>query len=63
MIFVDDSTIDHGRFLFWHWEKWAIGGGAGLQWYFLKWAINPGEKNPLWWIYEITMQLRKGQPL
>lgn len=51
---VCDSTKDQGRILFWSWELWSIGGGAGVEWKFLKWRIKqPRRFNPLWGIFYI----------
>ena len=51
-MFIDDSVKDSGRFLFWSWELWQIGGGGGVQWKFLKWEIDPGQHSLLWVIFD-----------
>jgi hypothetical protein len=57
--FLDSATKDKGRFLFWSWELWEIGGGAGVEWKFLKWSIYPSQYNPLWQIFEIQRNKRR----
>jgi len=52
------KTKNSGRFLFWSWERWSIGGGSGVDWKFLKWDIGPlGRFNPLWFIRKIQIKL------
>jgi len=50
---VCNHTKQIGRFLFWRWELWEVGGGAGVEWYFCGKEINVGEWNPLWTIFNI----------
>ena len=58
-MFIDDSVKDSGRFLFWSWELWQIGGGGGVQWKFLKWEIDPGKHSLLWVIFDWQRGIRK----
>jgi hypothetical protein len=59
MIFLDSSYEDSNRFLFWSWEIWSIGGGAGCVWKFLKWEINIRRYNPLWLVFYWQRRDRK----
>ena len=52
-------TKDQGRFLFWSWELWQVGGGAGVCWKFFNIDINPGRWNPLWIIFNLQNRLDK----
>jgi hypothetical protein len=47
-LYLDYSIKQKGRFLFWSWEVWAIGGGAGVEWFFCGRSFMPGEKSLLW---------------
>ena len=50
---------EHGSFLFWRWERWAVGGGGGVEWWFCGKQIYPGEHSPLWMIFNIQKQKSK----
>ena len=52
-MFMENFTKDKGRFLFWKWELWEVGGGAGVNWWFCGKDINPGRFNPLWIIFKL----------
>ena len=46
-------TKGKGRFLFWKWELWEVGGGGGVEWWFCGININTGRFNPLWIIFKL----------
>lgn len=48
-----NSTKQTGKFLFWRWEQWEIGGGGGVAWFFFNKEINPRRYNPLWWLFSL----------
>jgi len=52
-VFLCNFTKDSGKFLFWNWELWEVGGGAGVSWRFCGLDINPGRFNPLWLIFKV----------
>lgn len=59
-----DSTSDRGRFLFWTWEEWAIGGGGGVVWFWMagtrfERTLSPVERAPLWYWYYFQKWVRK----
>ena len=55
-----NATKHKGRFLFWTWEHWSIGGGAGVNWKFFNIDIYPGQYNPLWWIFYAQRRNKNG---
>lgn len=61
MTFLCSSYKDSGRFLFWTWELWEIGGGGGVAWKFLGYDINPSEHNPLWMWFNFQRKLVKNE--
>ncbi len=48
-VFICTGIKERGRFLLWTWERWSIGGGAGVEWYFCGITVYPGRWSPLWW--------------
>jgi hypothetical protein len=52
-IYLDNAEKSSGRFFFWKWSLWSIGGGGGVQWYFMGIEINPSLVSPLWLIFDI----------
>lgn len=53
MIFLDNSEKDSGRFMFWKWSLWSIGGGAGVEWYFMGKVVYPKKYSILWLVFYI----------
>ena len=47
-----------GKFLWWSWRLWEIGGGAGVQWYLFRKAIYPHKLSPLWLVFEIQRRIK-----
>jgi hypothetical protein len=46
-----NSVQSEGKFFFWRWELWSIGGGAGVEWFFREKNIYIGENNLLWIVF------------
>ncbi|HCX04785.1 MAG TPA: hypothetical protein DHM42_09855 [Clostridiales bacterium] len=51
-------TKDKGRFLFWKWELWEVGGGSGVVWKLFNKQITPGRYSPLWPIFYLQRKYR-----
>jgi len=50
-MFLCNFIKDEGRFLFWKWELWEVGGGGGVCWWFLGIDVYPSRLSPLWLIF------------
>lgn len=60
MNFLCNFTKNQGRFLFWRWELWQVGGGAGVTWYFLNKEIFPSRFSLLWIIFKLQNKKVRG---
>jgi len=58
-VIICNFTKSRGRFLFWTYELWEVGGGAGVEWWFCGIPINLGRWNPLWLIFYLQSKDKK----